>query len=197
VRSEVLGPLICLVAKRAAWSLSSPGRRYSMHTTEAQAESACLRPTLDGEHRTRRAIRLFLRETLPTPGPNVPFADILNFKEEHAADLARLRVSLNEAQRLLGGTTEPDGDLVAALLDEAGAEAIDLSTRMRRLGWRIATTSLAVTATTSAFAAVAPGATPWVLSGVGVTLASSSVALVRDRPTPRYFYLHEAAKEFT
>jgi len=196
LQPRLLGPLICLLAKYAAVSFSVPSRHYSMHTTMTEAQDVCLSPLSAGSQAVQNVLAATLQSVLPVPGEQVPFDDILEFKDSHRRELLQLRANAEAVIASLLTRGEDVNRAVTLLLEQIELERLELSNEMRRAGWRGGFATAVVTVAAVAGAHLAPGATPWVLSGVGSSLYTTAVVPIRNRPAPRFSYLHQAEVTF-
>ena len=197
LQPRLLGPLICLLAKYAAVSFSVPGRHYSMHTTSVEAQDVCLSPLGSGSSTVQNVLVATLQAVLPVPDERVAFDDILEFKDRHRQGLLQLRANAEAVIASLLGRGEDANRAATLLLEQIELERLELSHEMRRAGWRAGFATALVTAASVAGAHLAPGATPWIFSGVGTSAYTTAIVPIRNRPAPRFSYLHQAAAEFT
>lgn len=197
LQPQVLSVLVCLLAKYAAVSFSVAGRHYSMHTTLSEAQDVCLSPVGSGSAAVQNVLAVTLRAVLPVPDDRVGFNEILEFKEAHRLDLLQLRANAEAVIAALLARGE-DVDRSCTLLGEQiELERAEIQNMMRRAGWRTGFATALVTAAAVAAAHLAPGATPWVFSGIGPAALTAVTSASRRRPAPRYSYLHRAAVTFT
>lgn len=196
LQPHLLGPLICLLAKYAATSFSVPGRHYSMHTTSGDAQDVCLSPLRVDSRTVQNVLAATLQTVLPVPDQRVAFKDILEFKNRHLKSLLQLRANAEAVIESLLTRGEDANRTATLLLEQIEFERLELSNEMRRIGWRAGFATALITAATVASAHLAPGAAPWVFSGVGTSAYTMAVAPIRNRPAPRFSYLHHARARF-
>jgi hypothetical protein len=190
VEQQILVPLLCVMAKHAAAAFSVPGRTYSIHTTSRYASSLAFDPfTSFGSH---AEVAIALRAVLPTPGVTVGFDDILEFKSAHRASLLRLRRAIETIASEIGNSAQDHRSTVNVLMESIEEERLRMRSAMRQRGWRAVSATAVAVATGFAGAHLAPGATPWVFSGVGSAVLSATVLAVRSGPMPRFSYVHDA-----
>ena len=197
LQPHLLSPLICLLAKYASISFSVPGRQYSMHTTLAKAQDICLSPLETRPEVVRNVLAATLRSVLPIPDDRVGFDEILDFKAHYRPDLLRLRANAENFIASLLERGEDPGRVSTLLLEEIEVQRAELHRRMCRVGWKAGFATALVTAAGVTSAHLAQGATPWIFSGVGPFVFGMVITIIRDRPAPRFSYLHRTETTFT
>lgn len=153
---------------------------------------------LRGSQARSRCLELLLDGLAPVPGDEVPFSDIIDFREHNRDELGRLRVEIARMLRVIRSSEDPF-DEIRSMREEIRQSVADLkrATRSRRI--RLVAGSCSVLALGATAGTVLHGETlHWTFDGFGVAAVATLMdRLVRGRASDGTFaYLLSAQSAF-
>jgi len=194
---EVAAIVLAITAKYVAADYRVPDSRMIPSTDLPIFENIAYDP-LRGSRTRFRCLELLLNGLVPAPGDEVPFADIIDFRERHSDELGALKVEIARMLRVIQSSNDPF-DEVQSMRQEIQQSVSDIKAAARSRRIRLVAGSCSVLALGVGARSVLHSDTlHWVFDGFGVVAVATLMdRLVRGRPSPNSFaYLQSAEAAF-
>jgi Family of unknown function (DUF6236) len=186
------------IAARYVTETNTGGKlRVVPETDRSSVFAAILEP--HGIEERRRCRELLLDGVIPTPGEEVPFADIVDFRSRYRDELLEFRSLIDSMLEGVRQGPDPLDSIYSARQEiELSIRRIERAARSRRLRLTsVAATAVALGST--AFSAVSAETVHWVFDGFGVAASAAlGSRLVRGPADDKgsYGYLVRANKAY-
>lgn len=194
---EVAAIVLAITAKYVAANYNVPDSRMIPSTDLPIFENIAYDP-LRGSKKRFRCLELLLNGLVPAPGDEVPFSDVIDFRERHSDELGALKVEVARMLRVIQFSDDPF-DEVQSMRQEIQQSVSDIKAAARSRRMRLAAGSCSVLALSiGARSVLRTDTLHWVFDGFGVvTVATLTDRLVRGRPsTDSFAYLLSAEAAF-
>jgi Family of unknown function (DUF6236) len=197
VHRNVAAIVLAITAKYVAAAYRRQDSRMICSTDLPIFEKIAYDP-LRGSRSRSRCLELLLDGLVPVPGNEVPYPDIIDFREHHPDELRRLRLKVAEMLRVIQDSADPF-DEIHDMRDEIRQSVNDIKRAARSRRIRLVAGSCSVLALGAITRAVLHGETlHWVFDGFGVAAVATLMdRLVRGRgPDDAFAYLLSAQSAF-
>lgn len=187
---DVAAIVLAITAKYVAAAYRNPDSRMVCSTNLPIFEKIAYDP-LRGSQSRSRCLELLLDGLAPVPGDEVPYTDIIDFRERHRDELGRLRIEVARMLRLIQSSDDLF-DEIRSMREEIRQSVTDIKKAAKSRRIRLVAGSCSVLALGGAAGTVIHGETlHWVFDGFGVAaVATLTDRLVRGRtPDNAFAYL--------
>lgn len=194
---EVAAIVLAITAKYISANYRVPDSRMIPSTDLPIFEKIAYDP-LRGSKKRFRCLELLIDGLVPVPGDEVPFSDVIDFRERHSDELGALKVEVARMLRVIQSSDDPF-DEVRSMRQEIEQSVSDIKAAASSRRIRLVAGSCSVLALgVGARSALHADTLHWVFDGFGVvTVATLTGRLVRGRPSASSFaYLLSAEAAF-
>lgn len=194
---EVAAIILAITAKYVAAAYRDRDSQMICSTDLPIFEKIAYDP-LRGSRSRSRCLELLLDGLAPVPGDEVPFPDIIDFRERHRDELRRLQIEVARMLRVIRSSEDPF-DEIRSMREEIRQSVSDIKKAAKSRRIRLVAGSCSVLALGTTAGAMLHGETlHWVFDGFGVAAVATLMdRLVRGRaPDDAFAYLLSAQNAF-